>query len=422
VVVVSAIATVTDSFVQLVEYLRSGKINKATKLADDIFDIHIRVADSLMLDPDVIDAIEDKRRDFLQLIRALNVLGEVSPKSYDMILSLGERLSSVIVTEAMKKSGLSVTHFDATEIIRTDSNYNEANVDFRITNRLIARDLKPALKKYRIVVCGGFIASDKNKAITTLGRGGSDYSAAIIAAGLQADKLEIWTDVSGIMTADPRNIKDARIIKELTYDEAAELAYFGAKVLHPKTIQPAIAEQIPVFVLNSYEPEHPGTKILAVGSKNKIIKAIAFRENITIINITSNRMLGAYGFLKRVFEVFDKYKTSVDIVTTSEISISLTIDSDKNLNKIKSELRKIGDVDIKRNYGIICAVGEGIRDTAGVAARFFGVLKGINILMVSIGASEVNISIIVKEKDIKSAVKLLHNEFFAGKIDKTIFY
>jgi len=208
----------------------------------------------------------------------------------------------------------------------------------------------------------------------------------------------------------------------LSYTEAAELSYFGAKVLHPKTIQPAISEEIPVYVLNSSKPEHPGTKIVSNGAKKKIIKAIAFRKSITIIKISSNRMLGTYGFLKRVFDVFDKYETPVDIVTTSEVSVSLTIDDDKNLSKIKKDLKRVGEVEIRKNYGVICAVGEGIRDTAGVAARFFGVLNGINILMVSIGASEVNISIIVKEKDIENSLKLLHKEFFDGVIDESVFY
>jgi aspartate kinase len=422
VVVVSAMATVTDSFVSLVENLRSGKLKKALQLLNDIFLLHKKTAEELKLGNGAVRFLEREQTELEQLFKALNVLGEVSPKSSDMIIATGERLSAYLVSEAIRLHGLDSVLFETQNVIRTDSAFGEAEVDLKATKKLINKKLLPEIKKHKVVVCGGFIASDKNGNITTLGRGGSDYSAAIIAASIEAAKLEIWTDVSGIMTADPRFIKDARVIKELSYTEAAELSYFGAKVLHPKTIQPAISEEIPVYVLNSSKPEHPGTKIVSNGAKKKIIKAIAFRKSITIIKISSNRMLGTYGFLKRVFDVFDKYETSVDIVTTSEVSVSLTIDDDKNLSKIKKDLKRVGEVEIRKNYGVICAVGEGIRDTAGVAARFFGVLNGINILMVSIGASEVNISIIVKEKDIENSLKLLHKEFFDGVIDESVFY
>lgn len=422
VVVVSAMAGVTDALIALIENLRVGKLNKAINKLDEIFNLHLSTSEHLKIPAKAIKQIKQDRIDLEQLIRALNVLGEVSPKSYNMIVSTGERLSSFIISEYLKSKEITALHIDSTEIIRTDSTFPEAEVDFKITNKLIQKHLMPIFKKHSVAVCGGFIASDKQGNITTLGRGGSDYSAAIIAAGCEADKLEIWTDVSGIMTVDPRTIKESRIIKELSYKEAAELAYFGAKVLHPKTIQPAVVAEIPVYVLNSYEPKHPGTKIVKQTKNNKIIKALAFRKNITVINISSNRMLGAHGFLGKVFEIFSKYETSVDIVTTSEVSVSLNIDSEENLPAIKRELREIADIDVMKNYGIICAVGDGIRDTSGVAARFFGVLKGINILMVSIGASDVNISIIVKDKDIKSSIGLLHKEFFSGEADKSIFY
>ncbi len=422
VVVVSAMAGVTDALIVLIENLRVGKLNKAINKLDEIFNLHLSTSEYLKLPAKAIKQIRQNRIDLEQLIRALNVLGEVSQKSYNMIVSTGEKLSSFIISEYLKFNGITALPIDSTIIIRTDSNFPEAEVDFKITNKLIQKHLMPIFKKHSVAVCGGFIASDKQGNITTLGRGGSDYSAAIIAAGCGADKLEIWTDVSGIMTVDPRTIKESRIIKELSYKEAAELAYFGAKVLHPKTIQPAVVAEIPVYVLNSYEPKHPGTKIVKQTKKNKIIKALAFRKNITIINISSNRMLGAHGFLGKVFEIFSKYETSVDIVTTSEVSVSLNIDSEENLPAIKRELKEIADIDVMKNYGIICAVGDGIRDTSGVAARFFGALKGINILMVSIGASDVNISIIVKDKDVESSIKLLHKEFFSGEADKSIFY
>ncbi len=422
VVIVSAMSGITDDLIGIISELKQNNLKNALALLDHLFDRHIQVIKKLGLPKSTIVNINTKRIELEQLVRALNVLGEISPKSYDMIVSTGEILSSFIVAEYFSLTGEKTKHLDSRNIIKSDSNFGEANVDFESTFDCCKKTILALLKKSRVIVCGGFIAADKLGNTTTLGRGGSDYSAAIIASALQADNLEIWTDVSGIMTSDPRLIQSARIIKELTYTEAAELAYFGAKVLHPKTIQPAVKNQIPVWVKNSYEPDHSGTKIVSKSNHKKIIKAIAFRKNIIVISVNSNRMLGAYGFLSNVFEVFSRYETSVDIVTTSEVSISLTIDDDKNLNKIKTELQKIGDIEVKKDYAIICSVGEGIRDTAGIAAKFFGVLKGINILMVSIGASEVNISIIVKEADLNKAVTLLHHEFFDNLNDKDIFY
>ena len=422
IVVVSAMSKVTDGLINIINELRSNNLINALHSLNLIFDRHCEVALKLGLSESVINYFETKRSEMEQLIKALNVLGEVSPKSYDMIVSTGEILNSYLITEYFILKKENANHIDSRHFIKTDSNFCEANVDFGSTFKKCQKLLTQKIKEYRVLICGGFIASDKDSTTTTLGRGGSDYSAAIIASAMNADNLEIWTDVSGIMTSDPRLIKNARIIKELTYTEAAELAYFGAKVLHPKTIHPAVKDQIPVWVKNSYDPDHPGTKIVSDSKHKKIIKAIAFRKNITVISVNSNRMLGAYGFLSKVFEVFSRFETSVDIVTTSEVSISLTIDDDKYLNQIKKELQKIGDIEVKKDYAIICSVGEGIRDTAGIAAKFFGVLKGVNILMVSIGASEVNISIIIKESDLEKAVTLLHSEFFDNVKDKNIFY
>lgn len=421
IVVVSACSGITDSLLNLIKQLQSGKLTKAIAILDYVFEFHLQLTASLGLQDNTINFIEVQKNELLQLVKALDVLGEISPKSCDMILSIGEILSSRIITDFVISQHQNAIHVDSRELIKTDNQFTEANVDFKTTNKRIFKVLTPLLKKFDIVICGGFIASDKNFNTTTLGRGGSDYSAAIIASGIKANNLEIWTDVSGIMTSDPRLIKNARVIKELTYDEASELAYFGAKVLHPKTIQPAVMNEIPVSVLNSYLPEHPGTKIVSKSKNSAIIKAIAFRKNIIVINITSNRMLGAYGFLGKVFEVFKKFETSVDIVTTSEVSISLTIEDNKNLKQLLNELKKFADVEVNKNYGIICAVGEGIRDTAGIAARFFKVLRGINILMVSIGASEVNISIVVQDVDLERAVNLLHKEFFKYN-NNSIFY
>jgi aspartate kinase len=298
-------------------------------------------------------------------------------------------------------------------LVKTDDNYSEAEVNFELTEKLLRDQLGSSLKGASVIVCGGFIGSNSRNSVTTLGRGGSDYSAAVVARCIGAERLEIWTDVDGIMTCDPRIISQAKPLKEVSYLEAAELAYFGAKVIHPKTIFPAVNAGIPVFVLNSYNPGSEGTLIRNSVEHTNKIKAIAFRRNITVINITSNRMLGAYGFLAKVFEVFLRHETSVDLVTTSEVSVSLSIDNDKNLDRIVESLSQFARLDVFRRRAVISAVGEGIRNTSGIAARFFGVLKGINVSMISFGASEINLSIIVEEQDLEDAVKLLHSEFFA---------
>ncbi len=271
------------------------------------------------------------------------------------------------------------------------------------------------------VITGGFYGANDQGFVTTLGRGGSDYSAAIFASALKADKLEIWTDVDGILTSDPRLIKDTKLILKLSYTEAAELAFFGAKVLHPKTIYPAVNSQIPVTVLNTFNPENPGTNIIGLRSNIKMIKAIAFRKGITVINVNSFRMLGAYGFLSKVFEIFNDFETPIDLVATSEVNVSMTIDDDRHLNYIIEELEKFANVNIQKNQTIISAVGEGIRDTAGIAGKFFSALAGININLVSIGASDVNLSIVVNESDLDKAVVLLHDTFFRDVAHPEIF-
>jgi len=310
--------------------------------------------------------------------------------------------------------GLKAVFIDSRKLIHTDKNFNEGNIDFEITNQNTKKLVTSAFQGADVIVTQGFVASTLDGDTTTLGRGGSDYSASVIGAAIGADRVEIWTDVDGILTSDPRHIKNVKLIDSLSYEEASELAFFGAKVLHPKTIFPAVSAQIPVVVLNTFNTDSKGTTILKTNKDYKAIKAISFRRGTSVIQITSNRMLGTYGFLSKVFEIFNHHKTSVDIVTTSEVSVSLTIDDNENINDIINDLKKIASVKVSRNMGIVVAVGEGIRDTAGIAARFFGTLRGFNILMVSIGSSDINISIVMEQGEIIEAVQMLHNEFLNG--------
>jgi aspartate kinase len=268
---------------------------------------------------------------------------------------------------------------------------------------------------------GGFIASTEDGVTTTLGRGGSDFTASIVGAGVGAEEIQIWTDVDGMLTADPTILPGGHRVKTLSFAEAAELAYFGAKVLHPATVVPAVEKNIPVLILNSRRPEVSGTRIVAdrVPCDN-VVKSIACKRKITLVNIHSTRMLMAHGFLHRIFEVFDRFETPVDMVATSEISVSLTIDNPERLDEILQELRQFAEVDTEREQAIVCLVGDKIRYTPGVARRVFMALDGINIRMISQGASLLNLSFVVAESDLFRTVSALHEEFFT-ELDAAVF-
>jgi aspartate kinase len=260
---------------------------------------------------------------------------------------------------------------------------------------------------------GGFIAGNRAGETTTLGRGGSDYSAALIAAAIQAGELQIWTDVTGVMTCDPRICSDARTIPVLSYEEAAELAYFGAKVLHPKTIKPAVDSAIPVRVCNTFKPDEIGTMIVAEsGETPNKIKSIAHKRNITILRITSARMLGAYGFMSAVFQVFDRHRTVIDVISTSEVSVALTLDNPDSVDSVVEDLRRLGEVEVERGYAVICVVGEGLRASKGLAAKIFSTIEDVNVALVSHGASAVNLTFVVKEDAVTEVIGRLHNKFF----------
>ena len=266
---------------------------------------------------------------------------------------------------------------------------------------------------------GGFIGASQDGQTTTLGRGGSDYTAALIGAALGAREIQIWTDVSGVLTADPRLIKGARTIPRMSYTEAAELAYFGAKVLHPKTIQPAVEQRIPVRICNTRAPAEAGTLVASETlTSPHTVKAIAHKTGVTTVQITSARMLGAYGFLNAIFDIFNRHRTVVDVVTTSEVSVSLSLDDTSALDSIIGELKQLGAVQIERHRAIICVVGEGLRGTPGIAARIFSCLTDINVSLISQGASSINLTFVIEEDNLSEAVSRLHAAFFESQGDE----
>ncbi|HJZ69633.1 MAG TPA: aspartate kinase, partial [Blastocatellia bacterium] len=256
---------------------------------------------------------------------------------------------------------------------------------------------------------------------TTIGRGGSDYTAALIGASLGAGAIEIWTDVDGLMTADPRAVADARRIRVISFAEASELSYFGAKVLHPSTVLPAVEKGIPVHIYNTHNPTCEGTLIVAAPPPSRnVIKSIAFKRGVTIVNVTSTRMLAAFGFLRTIFEVFERHQTSVDVVTTSEVSVSITLDNTEQLEAIKRDLGGIGEVTVERDKAIVCVVGDNLKSTPGVASRLFRAIASTNVNMISQGASEINLTFVIDENEVDRVVGSLHDEFFT-EVDPQVF-
>jgi aspartate kinase len=386
-----------------------GRREKALDQLDQLRVFHLKESEALGITAEV----ELHFRELAELVKGLAVMGELTPRATDAISAYGERLSSVIVAARFRKLGVDAVQVDSRTVIVTDQRHTQAVPLFQQTNERLAAAIPP-LAKDRVVVMGGFIASTEEGVTTTLGRGGSDYTASIVGAGIGAEEIQIWTDVDGMLTADPTILPGGHRVVVCSFAEAAELAYFGAKVLHPATVLPAIEKNIPVRILNSRRPEVEGTLIVSEPpASTSPIRSIACKKNITLVNIVSTRMLMAHGFLRRIFEVFDRFETPVDMLATSEVSVSLTIDNTRALSVICEQLREFADVTVQEGLSIVCLVGENIRRSPGVAARVFTALGQIHVRMLSQGASELNLSLVVAAADLKSAVESLHREFFS---------
>ena len=423
VVVVSAMGKTTNKLLAIANAAIAGNRAEYIQQIHDLRDSHSREARQVvpLADRAELDRLLDEHfQELTELVKGLAVLGELTPRSIDAISSYGERLSSYIVTLAFRHYGMDAAHVDSRQVIVTDRRHTQAAPLFAETYARIAAAVPPIADR-QVVVMGGFIAATQDGVTTTLGRGGSDFTASIVGAGIAAEEIQIWTDVDGMLTADPTILPGGHRVKTISFAEAAELAYFGAKVLHPATVVPAIEKNIPVLILNSRRPEVSGTRIVAraVPCAN-VVKSIACKRGIALVNVHSNRMLMAHGFLRRIFEVFDRHETAVDMVSTSEVSVSLTIDNTRALQTICGELSDFSEVSIENGQAIVCLVGDNIRYTPGVAMRVFGALDGINIRMISQGASLLNLSFVVAEADLRRTVAALHTEFFA-ELDAEVF-
>ncbi len=422
IVVVSAMGKTTNKLLQAAQEAAAGRREQALAIVEELRAHHtiqgLALAGAAAAD---LDRYIRAHFDWLEeLVKGLSVVGELSLRSMDAFASVGERLSSLIVAFAFRSARMPTQHVDSRKVILTDDRFTQAQPLLDQTYALLQEYVKP-IAEDSIVVMGGFIGATKQGQTTTLGRGGSDYSASIIGAGVDAEEIQIWTDVDGMLTADPRIIPGGHRVKSISFAEASEMAYFGAKVLHPATVLPAFERNIPVTILNSRRPEVGGTRITAepLPCKNAV-KSISCKPGITILNIHSTRMLMAHGFLRRIFEIFDRYDSSVDMVATSEVSVSLTIDNPEHLAAISNELRTFAEVSTEERQAIICLVGENIRHTPGIAGRAFQVIHKMNVRMISQGASLLNLGFVVSENDLQDAVTALHDEFFS-ELDPAVF-
>ena len=425
VVVVSAMAKVTDQLLRAAAAASAGDRTGALAISSRLRSRHRDTAAALVkipADAAVLQNFIDQEFDSLdEILRGLAAILELTPRISDLIASYGERISSRIVAAAFRERSIDAAHIDAREIIVTDSQYQKAVPFDALIEKRAQEKLRPHTSQGKVPVMGGFIGSNEAGITTTLGRGGSDFTGALIGGALSAEAIEIWTDVDGIMTCDPRVCPDALRVKVISFEEAAELAYFGAKVLHPATILPAVKKNIPVHVLNSRNAACEGTRITSLAPPCRSpFKSIAVKKKLSIIDVVASRMLMTHGYMKDIFTIFDKHHCAVDMVSTSEVSVSLSVDSNDNLPAIAADLSQLADVKYEGRKALVCLVGDDIRGRSGMAAQVFTAVRHINVRMISQGASEINMSFMIDEDDADEAVRSLHAAFFKDP-DPAIF-
>jgi aspartate kinase len=416
-VVVSALAGVTDGLLAVAHAAAGGDRDGLERGVDALVDRHNEVAAQLDGTGEARTAIEDELRQMRA--RLLDRLGEAADLAQlDALVGQGEFWSSCLLTAALTATGLMATRADARTFILTDDRFGRARPRPDALEPAARAAVLPLLDAGRVVVTQGFIGAAPDGRPTTLGRGGSDYTAALLGAALDAARVEIWTDVSGLMSADPRIVSGARTLAAASYDEAAELATFGAKVLHPATQMPLVQKGIPFRILNSREPDNPGTLIAPEARLERLgnspIRSISYKKDITTLSIRAPRMLGTFGFLRKLFAVFERHEVVVDVVATSEVSVSLTIEDPDRIPTIRPELEALGELKVEEGRAIVAVVGIGLRDTPGIAARVFRATEPANVEIISQGASAINITFVVRESDGPDIVRRLHAEFFGG--------
>ncbi|MAZ27797.1 MAG: aspartate kinase [Cytophagaceae bacterium] len=404
VVVLSAMSGVTNLLVQIYEAVIYNKPEDVDNGIDAIRFKHFEAVNLLFSEANIASQVLLKLDDYLEELKAITV-GDLRPSTYAEIVTLGESMSTYMISAYLNHAGLSNVLLDAKEFMYVGQVENPSIAT-------VSEKLQPILVQNpsQIYITQGFVCRDEQGTVTTLKRGGSDFSATIIGAAVDASEVQIWTDIDGLHNNDPRYVDGTKPIDHLTYNEAAELAYFGAKILHPQTVAPVIDRDIPVWLKNTFEPQAHGTKI-SNEYHNRGLKAISAKDDITAIKIRSNRMLGAHGFLRTIFEVFDRHETSIDMITTSEVAISLTIDNAQNLQAIVTELSVIAEITVEQDHSIICIVGENLIEDQ-TSYKAFGLLNNLPVRMISYGGSNNNISLLVPTKEKVNALRYLNQQLF----------
>ncbi len=407
-VVLSAMSGTTNSLVEIAGQLYNNNQKAALDLVDQLEKKYEKVVDELLT------TAELKQKGQAVIEEVFTLLRSFDPQSFTekeekVIVAQGELISTQLFTLLMKENGFKTELLPALDFMRIDA---EKAADLPLTRKKIAA-VMGAVPPADYYITQGFICRNADGEIDNLQRGGSDYSASLIGAALDSEEIQIWTDIDGFHNNDPRYVSNTRKIEQLSFNEAAELAYFGARILHPQTVFPARVQNIPVRLKNTMNPADSGTLITAK-SDGTGIKAVAAKDGITAIKIRSGRMLMAYGFLKKVFEVFERYKTPIDMISTSEVAVSLTIDTTKHLSAIREELHHFGDVEVDENMSIVCIVGDIIREESGFASRVFHALDGIPIRMISYGGSRYNISVLVPTAHKKMTLQALSDNLLNG--------
>lgn len=418
VLVSSAMGKTTDRLVELGETARAGDRDGVTRAGESLVSEHRRALEALTAAAAPEDrsrwqaALDEITGELETLLQGVLLIRDLSPRSADALLSFGERLATTIIAAAAEARGIPTTLLDSRSLVRTDDEFGSARPDFAVTRSLIGAAVAP--RRGHLFVAQGFLGSTSTGITTTLGRGGSDFSATIFGAALGADRVEIWTDVDGIMTADPRRVPTARTIAEVSYSEAAELAYFGARVIHPATMVPAVEASIPVRVCNTGNPDGP-TTLISANPETTGLRALAGRGGVTIITLHSSRMLNAWGFLSRMFQLFERHRISVDLIATSEVSVSVSVDVPVPPAALISELETLGRVTVDAEKAVVSLVGERLwRDPALVRDVFAAIASASEhrVEMISLGSSDTNLSVVVSESSYDSVVSALHRRFF----------
>lgn len=417
VIVCSAISGMTDLLIKLGIEARAGNTCECDSLIELIMKRHIHITDESFADSNEKKVTQRKVNDYVNelsvIVKGVQLLGELSGRSMAKILSFGEILSTIIIADILKYNNVMTQWTDAREFIKTKGDYANAEPDYELIKEKTPSHLNPVLEKCSVVVTQGFIGSDSNCATTVFSRGGSDFSASLIGMAMNAEEVEIWTDTDGILTGDPKCIGNPLPVKEISFNEASELAYFGAKVLHPSTIAPVIEKNIPVRILNSQNPEFDGT--LVTNKKNvhqPQVKSITYKNNITLLNISNPKMLSTYEFLKNIFKVFNKHQTAADLTAISKNNFSCTLDDTGSLNEIVKELSVFSEVKVDSGKSQVSLVGSNLKSIKGFEAQIFNALGGFNITMISKGVSAANFSFVVERTEVDQVVNSLHKRFF----------